>query len=231
MGIVASAASFPYLFYQSMGPWSASIARDWGVTGEAGTIFVFQFTLLAAVVFICSITGVFLAERYNLPGFGKPRDVYNIVYRYGAPTLLFGMIAGWLLHDHTFFKVVPLDTGIYLYPRKILWSATLLLHNSGANELVFRFGVLTLAAGLFRGKHHYLAVFLTSFFITVLSIRELHFVDYARMDARVWCCVIWSLLSNVMLGVVYVRKGLWAAMSLRACLDARFLLYPVLGMV
>ncbi|GEM_PF-2318650 len=231
LGIVTALAAFPYLFHQSMGAWSAPIARDWGVGGEAGTIFAFEFSLLLGVIFMCSIIGVFLSERYNLPGFGKARDAYQIAYRYGAPALLFGLVVGWLLHDRTFYQVVPAETGIDLYPRNVLWSVALLLNVSVMKEMVFRFGVLTLAAGLFRGRRPILAVVLTAVFAASFSVRELLFVDYARLDAQVWYCVIWSFISNIILGMVFVRKGLLSSMSLRACVDMRFVLYPILGMV
>ena len=228
---VAAITSFPYLFYQTLGPWSGPIARDWGIKGEAGTVFAFQFSLLAAIALLCAIIGVFLSERYNLPGFGDPRESYRAVLRYGGLAAIGGLIVGWTLHDRFFYQIVPENVGIELYPRSVLWSVSLVMYTSIMKEMIFRFGMLTLMAGLFRGKYHYLAVVLTSIFASAFSLREFQFVDYPKLDINVWLCVAWSLISNFVSGLVFIKKGLWPTMAIRACIDSRYIIFPILGMV
>jgi hypothetical protein len=214
-----------------MGSWSSAISRDWGDKIDPGTVFLFQFSLTAGVIFICAMVGAFLAERYKLPGLGAPKDAYRTVYRYGAPALLAALVIGWLLNDRFFYQVAPAYSDVNLFPRGILWCAALVLHNAVMREVVLRFGMLTLVAGLFGGKRPMVAVIVTATFASVLSVRQFIFVDYPIIDHYVWFSTIWSFLLNIAVGTAYVKKGLWAAMSMRACLDARFVLYPLLGMV
>ena len=227
----ASVTAFPYIFYQTMGPWAEPIARDWGVKGESGTIFSFQFSLLIAVGFLCCVIGFFLSERYNLPGLGDIRETNRAVYRWGGWAAIGGLIVGWVLHDRTFYRVVSSGLGIELYPRSVLWSAALVLYTSIMKEIIFRFGMLTLMAGLFRGRFNYLAVILTTVFAAAFSLREFQFVDYPKLDIYIFLAVAWSLVSNAVSGVVFIKKGLWPTIAIRACMDSRYIVFPLLGMV
>jgi len=231
LGILASAACFPYAFHQSMGSWSDAISRDWGDKIDSGTVFLFQFSLTVAVILICAMIGAFLAERYKLPGLGSPLEAYLTAYRYGAPALLAALLIGWRLNDRFFYQVAPAYSDVSLYPHEILWCVALVFHNAIMREVVLCFGMLTLVAGLFRGKRPMIAVVITAVFTAVLSIRQLVFVGYPMLDHFVWFSIIWSFLLNMVVGTVYIKKGLWAAMSMRACLDARFVIYPLLGMI
>jgi len=232
LAIAASVVSFPYIFLQTMGPWSEAIARDWGAGGEAGTVFMFQFSLLAAVTFLCAVIGVFLAGKYGLPGFGSPKNAAAIFGRWGGWAIVGGLLLGYSLHDRIFYRVIPEKTGFNLYPREWISLMSLVLHNSVLKETVFRFGFVTLLAGLFRGKGgHVTAVLLVAVFASCMALRQFYFAGHLEFDAPVVASVTWSFLLNVLTGMVYVKKGLWPAMTVRACVDLRFLIYPALGLV
>lgn len=230
--IAATAVSFPYVFLQTMGPWAKAIARDWGMKGEAGTVFMFHFALLAAATFLCAVIGVFLAGKYNLPGFGSPKDAATLFRRRGAWAIAGGLILGYFLHDRTFYRIIPEQTGINLYPEGWISLVSLVLHTSISRETVFRFGFVTLLAGLFRGKRGQIAaVLLVAAFASYLAVRQFYFVGYYEFDGLVVASVAWTFLLNALTGMVYVRKGLWSAATVRACVDLRFLIYPALGLV
>ncbi len=229
--IAASAVSFPYIFLQTMGPWSEAIARDWGVEGEAGTVFMFQFSLLVAITFLCAVIGVFLASKYGLPGFGSLKDAFKVFRRWGAWAIVGGLVVGYFLHDRTFYRVIPQETGFYLYPDGWISLVSMVLHTSVLRELVFRFGFVTLLAGLFEGrKGQVAAVLLVAAFASYLAVRQFSFVGYFGFDGLVAASLAWSFLLNALTGMVYVKKGLWSAITVRGCIDFRFLIYPALGL-
>lgn len=231
IGIAAVLAAFPYTYIQSHGSWAVPIARDWGESVPPGLVFAFQFSLLTTIALISAFTGSLLHDRYKLPGLGEPREAYRTFIKWGGWAAVAGIFLGWFLHDRFFYAVVPAKTGIYMYPKDIFTSATLVVQTVFTKEVIFRFGLLTLAVGLFRGKHNTLAVILTALFAPALSLRQLLFVDYAFFDFHTVSTLIWSLSLNLLVGFIYVKKGLFSTMTVRMCVDLRYLIYPLLGMI
>lgn len=232
IGVIASAAAFPYLYFQTLGPWAKPISRDWSPNISPAVILYYQFSLLVAAVLISAVIGTFLSEKYSLPDIGADRDeTLLFLKRWSGWAIIGGLIFGWLMHDRTFYIVVPTLGGLDMYPRNIPMSAMLILHNAVMKEVVLRYGMVTLAVGLFGKNRSDFAVVITSLIAPLFAFRQLMFVEYPALDVLSFLSMIWTLALNLALGLIYVRKGLAATMSMRACIDFRFIVYQILGAV
>lgn len=228
LGFVSSAATFLYLGHLVNGPWGPSIQRKTGGAQAAFYLFLAEFAFAAFCVFACSCVGFLLSERYRMPGPGNIRELKSSSQMF----VIIGIIAfpfGYFLHDRIFMMGTSQHGWPAMIPQGVGWSLALMAYGALFKEVVFRFGLITLISGLFRGRHPWWAVAVVTAFAGVLSFQELVFVKHRLgFDITTVSIYIWALMFNAVLGAVYVKKGLWATMAARLCVDFRFVLYVLI---
>ena len=229
LGLASSVVVFIYLDHQVRISWSAALIRKFGNPDAAREAFLAEFLLASMSVFVCAGVGFFLARRYRLPGMGDIRELRRFV----PWLILAGLSASpvaYFLHDRVFLVGAREKGCVEMIPGGIGWSLVFVAYGVLFKEVIFRFGLMTLISGLFRGRRPWLAVGGITVFAAGLSLRELGFAGHMPENNLITLSVfIWALIFNAALGAACVKKGLWGAMALRICVDLRFVLYAVLG--
>lgn len=228
LGYFSSAATFLYIGHLVNGPWGPAIRRETGGAHAAFHLFLAEFAFSAFCIFACSGIGFILSERYKMPGMGRIGEIKPLIGRFALIAIPF-MPAGYFLHDRIFIQGAREHGWPAMIPASIGWSLAYMAHGALFKEVVFRFGLITLVSGLFRGRHPWWSVTVVTAFAGVLSLQELVFVKQRLgLDIITVSVYIWAIMLNAVLGVVYVRKGLWATMALRILIDIRLLFCAVM---
>lgn len=227
----SSAAAFLYIGHQVTEPWREKITEHAGGAHAGFQFFLAEFAFSSFALLVCSIVGFTLSERYKLPGTGDVkglRGLWSII----LPAAFLGGLLGLFLHDRTFAEGAQLHGWPQMLPEGIRWSLAFIVYDALTKEVLMRFGILTLFAGFFRGKHPWWAVMGTAIFAAGLSMKELsfpgHSPDYDWVTVSVFA---WALIFNLALGAIYIKKGLWASMCLRALVDMRFLIIAITKLI
>ena len=229
LGLLSTAVAFLYLGHQVNSSWGKAIEKRFGSHQAPFDIFLAEFLLAAVPVFICSGVGFFLSERYRLPGLGDVRHILKHIPLFLLASIV-AMPLAYFLHDRIFILGTR-DLGWpAMIPEGPGWSFAFLAYSALFKEVIFRFGLLTMIAGFFRGRHPWWAVGAVAAFTAGLSMRELTFAGHVvGYDLMTFSTFLWALLFNAALGAAYIREGLWVSMTLRVCIDFRFVLYGLLG--
>lgn len=229
LSFMASAAMFLYSALQYHSAWKPKIDDYAGGQNAGVNLFLASVLLATLSAFICAAVGSFLSKRYNLPGEGDLKDLPRLWKLY-LPAGLIAMPLGYFMHDRIFLMGTAVHGWAPIVPDSLPKAGAQMLHGVFFKEVVFRFGMLTLFAGLFRGNRNWWAVGGTAAFTAGMSIKELSFAGHAvGYDLTTLSAFGWALIINAALGAVYIKKGLWPAMALRACIDIRYFIYPFLN--
>lgn len=221
-------SAFIYLEHQVNYAWGTHLAKDFGGLESAYSLFLGEFALAAIAVFLCAGVGFFLSERYRLPGMGRFSELKKLLPYFFVVSLPLAFIA-YFLHDRIFIEGARRGLPAML-PEDILWSVVFLIYSVLLKETVLRFGLVTLGSGFFRGRHPLRAVGVAAVFSAGLGLRELGFAGMTpAYDLTTIGAFTWALLFNLCLGFVFVRKGLWASMSLRVFVESRTIVYAIIG--
>ena len=225
LGFVASAAMFLYSTLQYQSVWKLKIDDYAGGPSSGFKLFLANVFLATLSAFICAAAGTFLSKRYNLPGEGDPEGLPRLWRLYLSAGLI-AMPLGYFMHDRIFLVGTAVHGWPSIIPDSFTGAGAQILHGVFFKEVVFRFGMLTLFAGLFRGNRNWWAVGGTAAFMAGMSMKELSFAGHAvGYDLITLSTFGWALIINAALGAVYIKKGLWPAMALRACIDIRYFIY------
>lgn len=229
LGLTSCAATFLYLGHITAGPWGATIRLKTGSPHAAFHLFLAHFAFAAFCIFVCSGIGFWLSGRYRVPGAGEIRDIKPLLPYF----VLAGFMAfppGYFLHDRIFILGNREHGWPAMIPNGVGWSLSYIAYGALLKEVVFRFGLITLLSGLFRGRHPSWAVGVVAVFAAGLSMRELAFAGHSpEYDLVTFSVFLWALIFNAALGAAYVKKGLWATIALRVCIDLRFVVYAIIA--
>lgn len=224
----SSAATFLYVGHMANDPWKNAVGEAAGSPLGSFDFFISQFVLSSFILFVCSMSGALLAERYKLPGAADHRAILPLL-KFAPIVVIVGLILGYLIHDRVFYEGRAYKGWPMMLPEGFGWSTAFIAYSVLNKEVFYRFGMTTFFAGLFMGKQNKWAVVATSAFAASMSMKELTFPGHTlAFDAPTVSVYAWALILNLFLGFVYLRKGLWVAMAARVCVDCRFLIYPIL---
>ena len=178
--------------------------------------------LIGVLLALTALCGSFLAERYGLAGLGSSRRLLpHLKWLLPAGAALGA--ASYLLFGRQLATRIP-ET----YPCALGWALVLLLKGALFDEVVARYGVMTILSGAFRRP--WLANLLQAALFTALPLRGLR---YFGRPIPAWSSAFagslaGSALLNLIGGALFARLGLLAAQSFRAALDARYLLHALI---
>ncbi len=170
-------------------------------------IMSLELTLLFFVCFISSISGFSFSNRFQLPGVGDLRR-----FKETFPVLLIvAVVVGgltYLLFDRHFFYISPES-----YPSNKWYLVSYPFKLAFTNEVVLRFGLVTLAVGLLKQRIG--GVIAISAIAAIFSMKYFRFLgmDYPYNYVFISQFVI-AFFVNFILGYVLITRGLIYAMTL-----------------
>lgn len=179
-----------------------------------------QLFLLFLICFLAALIGFTFCRRVGLPGFGDMNDLIRSI-----PFLLiigFIMTAiSYFFFDRHFIKLSPVS-----YPNHMLYLASYPLKGAFTEELILRFCMVTLGVGIFRSKM--VGVVLISAVASGFTVKYLQFVGFGfHMNYLFIMQLLLSFSANLLLGYLYVTRGLLHAMALKFLFGMK---YAIIGL-
>lgn len=220
-GLIAGAAflsAAPYTYYVSVIAFPDRVKRAARAISEQELLEV-DLSRMALIVVIASIVGTFFSERYGLGGLGDAKRVRR-AWPFMVAALAVGT-ASYFIFGARLAAAVP-----GYYPETIGWAIALMIKNAVFDEIVARYGMMTIVAGV--AKKQWMAILLQAIFFTAVGYRSMGFYG---VDAALNVFVVGGLIASVgvhcALGHVYARHGLFAACSVHLALEVERLIHVV----
>ncbi len=218
LGLAATLAALPYFYSLLSGPLDtpAGISRPalWEVL--AG-----QAVLLFLVCFLSAMVGLAFAPRQGLPGWGDPSRLRKELC--GLALLGAGMaVVSYVGFDRWFYPMAP-----FAYPETLLQALSLPFKGALTEEVILRLCMVTLAVGIL--KRPWAGIALVSVLAPFLSIKYFRFMGIglpADLLAMQW---LLSFGANLLLGIVFVQRGLLFCMVVKFVYHLKYVLILVLA--
>jgi len=193
---------FHYLIYSV--PLKGRLPLSLGLRG-------FLFTELLILFIICllsSMVGFSFSKRLDLPGFGNLRR-----FPQSIPILLVvgAVMAGLscFLFDRYFFEISPSS-----YPKDPLYLISYPFKGAFTEEIILRFCLVTLGVGILRNRTA--SVILVSALASTFTIKYFYFIGIGfGLNYLFITQLLLSFLANLILGYLFVTRGLLYAMALK----------------
>jgi len=214
MALPATLLAIPYFYFLLF-----DFPRKSGLCGwdNAYSILWGQTAMIFVVCMLSAIGGSVFTRRLHLPGIGEKKHWLNELPYLAAGGLVLMLII-YLAFDRYFYPVSPGS-----YPDLGIYTALLPLKGVFTEELILRYGLVTLAVGICRNRYGGAA--LVAGFATLLSIKYLEFAGIP-LEWGYLCIIqlVFSFTVNFILGAVFVTRGLLSAMTLKLMLELRYVL-------
>jgi hypothetical protein len=217
--------SYPYLYHYMvhkpdyLSPFNAknaALSSEGALLFQLGQILAFLF-----LIFISSFTGFGFSEKYGLGGFGNLTNLKRDLRFLPIAAIPIG-IAIFFAFDKFLIDKIPT-----LYPNDPKWGFAKALITSSTFEVVSKFGLLTVAMGIFRNKH--IAVFLSAVFFAILVPRT--FAEYGVIigwDYLSIFAIASTFIYGILSGYLFIWRGLMTVIAFRFLLDLKYFVYPLL---
>lgn len=173
---------------------------------------------LATLIILSALVGSAFSERYRLGGLGRWPGLLALRLHLAAVPV-FGVLS-YLAFGRVLAARLP-----GTFPDEPIWALAYALKGAAFDEVVARYGLMTIFAGLARPA---IANLLQALFFTATIWKGLGFfgVD-ASYDAYFLLSVGSAFGLHLYLGAIYARHGLIPAMGLHFLYDLRFLLHAL----
>ena len=209
----AALLAIPYFYFLLF-----DFPRKGGATtglGNAQALLWGQSAMFFIICMLSAIGGTMFTKRLNLPGIG---DISR--WRNELPYLIGGgltmMVITYLAFDRYFYSVSPES-----YPDLSVYMIFLPIKGAFTDELILRFGLVTIGVGICRNR--YGGAVLVAAFATILSFKYLEFAGVPLEWNYV--CIMQLILSfavNLILGIVFVTRGLLSTMTVKLMVEMRY---------
>lgn len=180
-------------------------------------VLITQSFILFVVCFLSAMAGFLFSKRLGLPGFGDPGRFGKTAPLLFGTALVMGSLT-YLLFDRYFFHISPAT-----YPNDLLYLFAYPYKIAFTNEVVLRFCFVTLAIGIL--KHKTAGVILVSGIASLLTLKYIQFLDIGRSFSHLFLIqLVISFFVNLILGYLYVTRGLIYSMALHFLFGTRLVL-------
>ena len=199
---------FPRLFSKPAGPERMQL------------LFIAELILYFFALFLFILIGILANQRAGLTPFKSP-GFRKIIYAFALGILLIPI--SYLLYDHLVLALIP-ET----YPRKLAFALAYPFSIAFPQELLNRFGLLSLLAWIFgkSRRKKILANVLASVLLTAFAWADFYrLVDAPLSAIEIGFFLIGSLLLNLISNEIYLKNGFWAALAFKFGLTLKFPLY------
>lgn len=209
--------------YLASAPHAAYLAQHSSVRPgglSADHVLAMDLLRLAVVTVLASLVGAFFSERNGLPGLGAEATRRGWRWYLGGGLFSLGL---YLAAGNLLAARFPAQ-----YPCTVGWAVVALAKNCVFEEVIARYGMMTLAVGVLRSKAAGNLVQAT--FFTLVSLRALPSgADGISADGTTVLAIGAAFLVHLGSGAVYARHGLLAASLFRAAAGLRLLIHPAIG--
>lgn len=187
-----------------------------------------QAIILFGAALLCALVGFLYAERLGLPGRGKPASALRWSLL-GLPAGIIAAPVAWFLVDQDMVRIIP-----GYEPSSWPVSLTRMAGGALAREVVLRFGLVTIAVYFLRrfklSADNWPAAVAISLFAATGTFLQLGRLQCLAefSDPRLILIVGAAFVENLVLSILYLRRGLLAAVALDAGLNLKLLIYSLL---
>lgn len=180
-------------------------------------ILLTQLLLLFILTFLSAMVGFSFSSRYKLHGLGDPRALVS-----SLPLVVAGgaviTVLSYFFFDRFFFEISPAS-----YPRDPLFLLSYPFKRAFTDEIILRFCLVTIAVGLFKSKSA--GVVLVSAFAAIATVKYFHFIGLpVGLNAIFLTQLFIGFLANLLLGYLFVARGLLYSMSLGFIFGMKYLI-------
>ena len=212
LAICSTVFAVPYFHHLVfLSPRMAPLALRLGLRG----FLVMELSLLFILCLLCATVGFSFSERRQLPGLGDKTGLIESFPR----ILLLGAVMtalSYLLFDRFFYRLSPAS-----YPDNLLYLASFPFKAAFTEEVILRAGLVTIAVGIVRNKMA--GVVLASAAAALFTLKYFQFIGMGfRLNYIFVTHMILSFLANLVLGYLFVTRGLLYSMALNFLLGMRY---------
>jgi hypothetical protein len=184
---------------------------------DAFIILLTQLLLLFILTFLSSMVGFSFSNRYKLHGLGDPRALVSTLPLVVAGGAVITALS-YFFFDRFFFEISPAS-----YPRAPLFLWTYPFKRAFTDEIILRFCLVTIAVGLFKSKSA--GVILISAFAALATVKYFHFIGLPVGLNTIFLTQLFiGFLANLLLGYLFVARGLLYSMSLGFIFGMKYLI-------
>ena len=181
-----------------------------------GLLFT-QLFLLSIACLLSAMVGFSFTKRFKLPGFGDWQHFVRAI-----PVLLVlaaGMITlSYFFFDRRFVEISPVS-----YPKDLLYIISIPFKEAFTEEIILRFCLVTLAIGLLKSKKA--GVVFVSALASLFTIKYFHFIGIkVGLNYFFITQLLLSFSANLLLGYLFVTRGLLFNMALRFLFGMKYAL-------
>ena len=211
LGAAATLSALPYFHFLVF-----SASRTAARQTDPWALLAGQASLLLLVCVLSAMVGLSFASRRGLPGLGSPaalREEWKGLALIGA---VLGA-ASFILFDQWFARVSPAA-----YPRSPLVLLSIPFKTALTEEIILRLCMVTVAAGVFR--RNWAGVLVIALLAPLLGFKSLRFLGLENLSgALIAVQLLLSLLSNLVLGAVFVSRGLLSCLVVKFAFGLKYL--------
>jgi hypothetical protein len=186
-------------------------------SADSFIILLTQLLLLFILTFLSAMVGFSFSNRYKLHGLGDPRALVS-----SLPSVVAGgaviTALSYFFFDRYFFEISPAS-----YPRDPLYLLSYPFKRALTDEIILRFCLVTIAVGLFKSKSA--GVILVSALAAIATVKYFHFIGLPVGLNTIFLTQLFiGFLANLLLGYLFVARGLFYSMSLGFIFGMKYLI-------
>ncbi len=183
----------------------------------SGVTCVVILLLLFILTFLSAMVGFSFSNRYQLHGLGDPSALVH-----SLPLVVAGgaviTVLSYFFFDRSFFEISPVS-----YPRNPLFLLSYPFKRAFTDEIILRFCLVTIAVGLFKSKSA--GVIFVSAFAAIATAKYFHFIGLpVGLNSIFLTQLFIGFLANLLLGYLFVARGLLYSMSLGFIFGMKYLI-------
>ena len=217
---IALVGAIPHVWYLTKVGFAERLSQHFPRTSPEQIIQT-DLLSIALIVSLTSLVGALLSKRYGLYGLGDAASLRRARWLIVGVAPALGAVC-YLLFGRAIAERVP-----GYYPTTTHWAMARALKVALFDEVVARFGMMTIIAGVFRMI--WLANLLQASFFTVIATLGLSFYGISPQATGYFAASVGtSFVISYVLGVIYARYGLIPAMLFHFVLGLRFVVHALI---
>jgi hypothetical protein len=181
-----------------------------------------ELLILFIICLLSAVVGFSFYQRRGLPGFGDKNQFVRSI----PLLLLLGAlmtILSYLLFDRYFIKLSPSS-----YPKNLLYLLSFPLKAAFTEEVILRFSLVTIGVGIFRSR--VAGVVLAAAVAALFTLKYFQFVGISvGFNYLMVTQLLLSFTANLILGYLFVSRGLLYAMALNFLFGMKYLIVSLLS--
>jgi hypothetical protein len=220
ISLLSCLVTIPYFYYII---FNVSHSTVYKAMPDPWALLFIELFLLFVICLLSSTVGLIFVKRYGLPGLWDEKPSFNsmlFLFLIGC-TMIF---ASYFIFDRHFLLISPIS-----YPKDVFYILTFPLKGALTEEVILRLGMVTIGCGLVKNKMA--SVFVVSIVASILYSQYFDFIgeNLKTNNLHITQALI-TLTGNVILGYLFISKGLVYSMALKFVFGLKYLfVYMISG--